>query len=41
MSELFLAQVLVGSVATEQAVRTFDERGASRINPLAITQLNA
>lgn len=28
-----------GIGATEQAVRTFDERGASRINPLAITQL--
>ena len=28
-----------GIGSTEQAVRTFDERGASRINPLAITQL--
>ena len=28
-----------GIGATEQAVRTYDERGASRINPLAITQL--
>ena len=28
-----------GIAATEQAVRTYDERGASRINPLAITQL--
>ena len=28
-----------GISTTEQAVRTFDERGASRINPLAITQL--
>ena len=28
-----------GIGATEQAVRTFDKRGASRINPLAITQL--
>ena len=30
----------IGGIATtEQAVRTYDERGASRINPLAITQL--
>ena len=28
-----------GIGSTEQAVRTFDERGASRISPLAITQL--
>ena len=28
-----------GIGATEQAVRIYDERGASRINPLAITQL--
>ena len=28
-----------GIGATENAVRTYDERGASRINPLAITQL--
>ena len=28
-----------GIGSTEQAVRTYDERGASRINPLAITQL--
>jgi len=28
-----------GIGSTEQAVRTFDERGPSRINPLAITQL--
>ena len=28
-----------GIAATERAVRTYDERGASRINPLAITQL--
>ena len=28
-----------GIGSTEQAVRIFDERGASRINPLAITQL--
>ena len=28
-----------GIGATEDAVRTFDERGPSRVNPLAITQL--
>ncbi len=28
-----------GIAATEEAVRTYDTRGASRINPLAITQL--
>ena len=28
-----------GIAATEDAVRTFDERGPSRVNPLAITQL--
>ncbi len=28
-----------GIGATENAVRTYDERGASRINPLAITQI--
>jgi 3-oxoacyl-[acyl-carrier-protein] synthase II len=36
---IILGTGIGGISTTEQAVRTFDERGASRINPLAITQL--